>query len=117
MAQNAAVAADGAFYALGCDLARLILCQHLRQPQLDAAYRGVTQAAVCRPHPHAHKFHALFQWLDAGLMVQSKIQFPAQECGDLVPDVCKFLLVAPDDDMKSSTILSHPQRVEPILFM
>ena len=46
MAQNAAVAADGAFHALGRDLARLILCQHLRQPQLDAAYRGVTQAAV-----------------------------------------------------------------------
>ena len=31
-------------------------------------------------------------------MVQSKIQLPAQECGDLVPDVCKFLLVMPDDD-------------------
>ena len=31
-------------------------------------------------------------------MVQSKIQFPAQECGDLVPDVRKFLLIAPDDD-------------------
>ena len=31
-------------------------------------------------------------------MVQGKIQFPAQEHGDLVPDVCKFLLVVPDDD-------------------
>lgn len=31
-------------------------------------------------------------------MVQSKIQFPAQEYGNFIPDLGKFLLAVPDDD-------------------